>query len=79
LFSTLLTLTFAQMASPTLIEGGDTPFHTDSITQEGFPLILWEVLQEAGYHTPPQYTVQLFEEHGVPHCKVWLALESHPF
>jgi hypothetical protein len=57
----------------TPIEGGDGPYHTDSLAQEGFPLILWEVLQEAGYHAPPQYTVQLFEEHGVPCCKVWLA------
>jgi hypothetical protein len=78
LFSTLLTLTFAQMASPTPIEGGDAPYHTGSLAQEGFPLILWEVLQEAGYNAPPQYTVQLFEEHGVPHYKVWLALEPHP-
>jgi hypothetical protein len=73
LFSTLLTLTFAQKTSSTPIEGGDGPYHTDSLAQEGFPLILWEVLQEAGYHAPPQYTVQLFEEHGVPCCKVWLA------
>jgi hypothetical protein len=78
LFSTLLTLTFARMASPTPIVGGDAPCHTDSLAQEGFPLILWEVLQEAGYHTPPWYTMQLFEEHGVPPCKVWLALEPHP-
>ena len=52
--------------------------HIESLAQEGFPLILWEVLQEARYHTPPQYTVQLFKEHGVPRCKVWLALEPHP-
>jgi hypothetical protein len=61
------------MTSPTPIEGVDAPYHTDSLAQEGFPLILWGVLQEAGYHVPPQYTVQLFEEHGVPRCKV-----SHP-
>jgi hypothetical protein len=78
LFSTLLTLTFAQMASPTPFEGGDTPYHTDNLAQEGFPLISWEVLQEAGYHARQQYMVQLFEEHGVPRCKVWLALEPHP-
>jgi hypothetical protein len=64
------------MALPT--KGGEAPFHTDSLTQEGFHLILWEVLQKAGYHTPPQYTVQLFKEHAVPCYKVWLALEPHP-
>jgi hypothetical protein len=66
------------MALPTTTDGGDAPFHTNSLAQEGFPLILWEVLQEAGYPTPPQYIVRLFEERGVPHCKVWLAMESHP-
>jgi hypothetical protein len=24
------------------------------------------------------YTVQLYEEHRVPHCRVWLTLEAHP-
>jgi uncharacterized protein YoxC len=32
----------------------------------------------AGYPTPPLYTVQLYEEHRVPHCRVWLTLEAHP-
>jgi hypothetical protein len=40
--------------------------HTDGLAREGFPRILWEVLQGAGYATPPQYAVQLFEEHRVP-------------
>jgi outer membrane murein-binding lipoprotein Lpp len=39
---------------------------------------LWEVLQGAGYATPPQYTVQLFEEHRVPCCRVSMTLEPHP-
>jgi hypothetical protein len=40
LFSTLLTLNFTLMASPTPIEGGEAPYHTVSLAQEGFPLIL---------------------------------------
>jgi hypothetical protein len=27
---------------------------------------------------PPQYAVQLFEEHRVPHCRVRMTLEPHP-
>jgi hypothetical protein len=26
----------------------------------------------------PLYTVQLYEEHRLPHCRVWLTLEAHP-
>jgi hypothetical protein len=26
----------------------------------------------------PLYTVQLYEEHRVPRCRVWLTLEAHP-
>jgi hypothetical protein len=63
----LLTLALAQMTS-----------HTDSLAREGFPLILWEVLQGAGYTTHPQYEVQLFEEHRVPCCRVRMTLEPHP-
>jgi hypothetical protein len=36
------------------------------------------VLNSAGYPTPPLYTVQLYEEHWVPCCRVWLTLEAHP-
>jgi hypothetical protein len=59
-------------------EGGNAQSHTDGLAQEGFPCILWEVLQGAGYTTPPQYTVQLFEEHQVPRCRVRMTLEPHP-
>jgi hypothetical protein len=52
--------------------------HTNSLAREGFPLILWEVLQEAGYTTPPHYEEQLFEEHRVPRCRVRMTLEPHP-
>jgi hypothetical protein len=65
------------MTSPTPINGGDTRFSFDYLSHEGFPSILWEVLCSAGYPTPPRYTVQLYEEHQVPRCRVWLTLESH--
>jgi hypothetical protein len=69
---------FSQMTSPTPINGGDTRFSFDYLSHEGFPSILWEVLCSASYPTPPLYTVQLYEEHRVPRCRVWLTLESHP-
>jgi hypothetical protein len=66
------------MTSPTPVNGGDTRFSFDYFSHEGFPSILWEVLCSAGYPTPPLYMVQLYEEHRVPCCRVWLILESHP-
>jgi hypothetical protein len=66
------------MTSHVPTDRGDAPFDTDGLAREGFPLILWEVLQGAGYTTPPQYTVQLFEEHRVPRCRVRMTLEPHP-
>jgi hypothetical protein len=77
-FSFSLTLTRTQMASHGSLEGGNAHSHTDGLAREGFPRILWEVLQGAGYTTPPQYAVQLFEEHGVPRCRVRMTLEPHP-
>jgi hypothetical protein len=66
------------MTSPTPANGGDTCFRSDFLFHEGFPSILWEVLNSAGYPTPPLYMVQLYEEHRVPRCRVWLTLEAHP-
>jgi hypothetical protein len=66
------------MTSPTPANGGDTRFSSDFLSHDGFPSILWEVLNSAGYPTPPLYTVQLYEEHRVPCCRVWLTLEAHP-
>jgi hypothetical protein len=54
------------MTSHESSEGGNAHSHTDGLAREGFPRILWEVLQGAGYTMPPQYAVQLFEEHRVP-------------
>jgi uncharacterized coiled-coil protein SlyX len=66
------------MTSPTPASGGDTRFSSDFLSHDGFPSILWEVLNSTGYPTPPLYTVQLYEEHRVPRCRVWLTLEAHP-
>jgi hypothetical protein len=66
------------MTSPTPANGGDTRFSFNFLSHKGFPSFLWEVLSSAGYPTPPLYTVQLYEEHRVPRCQVWLTLEAHP-
>jgi hypothetical protein len=83
MFFLFTTVTFTsdplpQMTSPTPANGGDTRFSSDFLSHEGFPYILWEVLNTAGYPTPPLYTVQLYEEHSVLRCRVWLTLEAHP-
>jgi hypothetical protein len=57
-------------------EDGNALSHTDGLAREGFPRILWEVLQGAGYTTPPQYAVQQFEKHRVPRCRVRMTLED---
>ena len=59
-------------------DDGNALTHTDGLAREGFPRILWEVLQGAGYTTPPQYAVQQFEKHRVPRCRVRMTLEPHP-
>jgi hypothetical protein len=66
------------MSSLVSTEGGNEHSHTDGLAREGFPRILWEVLQEAGYAMSPQYAMHLFEEHRVPRCRVRMTLESHP-
>jgi uncharacterized coiled-coil protein SlyX len=66
------------MTSHESSEGGNAHSHTDGLAREGFPRILWEVLQGAGYAMPPQYAVQLFKEHRVPRCRVRMTLEPHP-
>jgi hypothetical protein len=57
---------------------GNAQSHTDGLAQEGFPRILWEVLQGVGYMTTPDYAVQLFEKHRVHRCRVRMTLEPHP-
>jgi uncharacterized coiled-coil protein SlyX len=74
----LLTLNRTQMTSHGSSDEGNALSHTDGLAREGFPRILWEVLQGAGYTTPPQYAVQQFEKHRVPRCRVRMTLEPHP-
>jgi hypothetical protein len=74
----LLTLNRTQMTSHGSSDEGNAQSHTDGLAREGFPCILWEVLQGAGYTTPPQYAVQLFEKHRVHRCTVRMTLEPHP-
>jgi hypothetical protein len=71
-------LALTQMTSHVSTERGNAHSHIDGLAREGFPHILWEVLQGASYATPPQYTVQLFEEHRVPCSRVRMTLEPHP-
>ena len=52
-FSFSLTLNHTQMTSHGSSDGGNAQSHTDGLAREGFPRILWEVLQGAGYTTPP--------------------------
>jgi hypothetical protein len=66
------------MTSATPASGGGTRFSSDFLSHDGFPSILWEVLNSAGYPTPHLYMVQLYEEHRVPCCRVYLTLEAHP-
>jgi hypothetical protein len=66
------------MTSHRSSEGGNAQSHMDGLAREGFPHILWEVLQGASYTMPPQYAVQLFEEHRVPSCRVRMTMEPHP-
>jgi hypothetical protein len=73
-----LTLNRTQMTSHGSSDEGNAQSHTDGLAREGFPRILWEVLQGAGYTTPPQYAVQLFEKHRVPRCRVRMTLEPQP-
>jgi hypothetical protein len=74
----LLTLNCTQMTFHGSSDDGNALSHTDGLAREGFPRILWEVLQGAGYTTPPQYAVQQFEKHQVPRCRVRMTLEPHP-
>jgi hypothetical protein len=49
----LLTLPRTQMTSHGSSDDGNALTHIDGLAREGFPRILWEVLQGAGYMTPP--------------------------
>jgi hypothetical protein len=67
------------MNSPTPASGGDSRFSSDFLFRDDFPSILWEVLNSAGYPTPPLYTVQLYEETLTTFCGYHpLEMVMHP-
>jgi hypothetical protein len=57
----------------------DSWLHTWGLHRHGFPRLLWDALVQTSYwDTPPEYYGQLFEEHGLQHCKVYMDIPSHP-
>ena len=49
----LLTLNHTQMTSHGSSDDGNALTHTDGLAREGFPRILWEVLQGGRIHDTP--------------------------
>jgi hypothetical protein len=44
-----------------------------------FPLLLWDALVQTGYgDRVPKYYAQLYEEHGLQRCEVYVDIPSHP-
>jgi hypothetical protein len=53
--------------------------HTRGLLRHGFPLFLWDGLGKTGYgYRAPEYYGQLYEEHGLQHCEVYVHIPSHP-
>ena len=68
------------MAAPALLvfdEEGRA--HSECTHWQGFPSILWEVMRDAGYPSPPRYVGEEFHEMGVARCRVRLTHAPHPF
>jgi hypothetical protein len=43
-----------------------------------FPLLPWDALVQTGYRDrAPEYYGQLFKEHGLQHCEVYVDIPSH--
>lgn len=51
---------------------------SDCLGWEGFPQILWDLLREAGYTTPPTYRAWEYLDRGVIRCRVHLQGPMHP-
>jgi hypothetical protein len=62
----LLTLNRTQMTSHGSSDEGNAQSHTDGLAREGFPRILWEVLQGASYTTPPVHGAAVREAPSAP-------------
>jgi hypothetical protein len=42
-------------------------------------MLLWDALVQTSYgDTPPEYYGQLYEEHDLQHCEVYVDIPSHP-
>ena len=67
------------MAAPGLITiRADGTFATTGLQWEGFTRIVWGALSAVGYATPPCYEGVVYEEHGVPRCRVRATVFPHP-
>jgi hypothetical protein len=70
---------FVQMAFPVFHKfDADGTIRTNFLHWEGFPRLVWEALNAAGYTTPPTYEVSEFERLGVPRCRVIVTVLPHP-
>src|SRR6185312_2347645 len=71
---------FVQMAAPALLVfDEDGRAHSECTHWQGFPNILWKVMRDAGYPSPPRYVGEEFHEMGVARCRVRLTHAPHPF
>lgn len=52
--------------------------HSVCLHWEGFPSILWEVLNIASYPNPPLYVGREFVDMGVRQCRVNMTIPQHP-
>jgi hypothetical protein len=66
---------------------GDYSYYTfknDHLRMRGlhhhdFPLLLWDALVQTGYgDRAPEHYGQLYEEHGLQRCEVYVDIPSHP-
>jgi len=68
------------MAAPALLVfDEDGRAHSECTHWQGFPSILWEVMRDAGYPSPPRYVGEEFHEMGVARCRVRMTHTPHPF
>jgi len=68
------------MAAPALLVfDEDGRAHSECTHWQGFPSILWEVMRDAGYPSPPRYVGEEFHEMVVARCRVRMTHAPHPF
>ena len=66
-------------AAPLMAFDTEGRAHSACIHWEGFPSILWEVMRDAGYPSPPCYVGEEYLERGVVRCRVRMTHTPHPF